>query len=151
MAPAILKNQVRTARNWLAEDPGFAELARRVDDLVAIQAALARACPGVPATVASLSAGTLNLTVPGAAWASRLRQSEPSILCALAADGFRVEHLKIRPARQFPPPGTRATVRAPIPAAALSRMAQIESALQPGDLRQALSRLLRLRTRAGPD
>jgi hypothetical protein len=149
MASGITKTPVRTARNWLADDPGFAELARRVDDLVAIQATLARACPGLPVTVASLSAGTLNLTVPGAAWASRLRQSEPSIIATLAAQGLRVERLKIRPARQFAAPGARAQPRSPIPPATLSRMAEIESTMEPGALRQALSRLLQARGKRG--
>lgn len=70
----------RSVASWLDAEPGFRALAARVDRLVALQARLAGACPGIPLTVVSLEAGTLTVMTPSAAWAGRLRQDRKSVV-----------------------------------------------------------------------
>ena len=93
-------------------------------------------------TVSGLADGTLTVVVPGAAWASRLRQGEPSLVAALAREGVRVQRLKIRPRRQAeavaPPPAPKK----PPPPEALAALAALRAEADAPALQQALARML---------
>jgi len=132
----------RPAQDWLSRDPAFRQLARQVDDLVALQRALHKASGGAPLTVSGLADGTLTVVVPGAAWASRLRQIEPSLVAALAREGMRVQRLKIRPRRQAEPAAPRPAPKKPPPAEALAALAALGAAADAPALQQALARML---------
>lgn len=133
----------RPAQSWLDRDPAFCELARRIGDLLALQHALQRACPKAPIVVSGLNAGTVTVVVPGAAWATRLRQIEPTLVAALAAEGLRVERLKIRPRRELPPVPRHSAPRLPPPAQALSAIDALAREVVESPLKQALAQLLR--------
>ncbi len=128
---------------WLDRDPSLRELARRIDDLVALQHALQRACPKAPLTVTRLNDGTVTVEVPGAAWATRLRQIEPTLVAALAAEGLRVERLKIRPRRQLPSVARRTAPKAPVPVQALAALDALAGEVPESPLKHALANLLR--------
>jgi hypothetical protein len=132
----------RGVQSWLERDPSFRELARQVDGLLAMQRALQKACPNAPVTVSSLAAGTLAVTVPGAAWATRLRQTEPSIVAALRRAGLPVDRLKIRPRRGPAAAARRTAPKAPVPAHALDALAALQRELPASPLQQALAGLL---------
>lgn len=137
--------QARSSRpvlSWLDRDPAFRQLARQLDDLVALQRVLHKASGGAPVIVSGLADGTLTVVVPGAAWASRLRQVEPSLVAALAREGVRVQRLKIRPRRQAeavaPPPAPKK----PPPPEALAALAALRAEADAPALQQALARML---------
>ncbi|HRO57831.1 MAG TPA: DciA family protein [Burkholderiaceae bacterium] len=130
-------------QSWLDRDPSLRELARKVDGLVALQAALQHACPQAPTSVAALdAAGTLTVVVPGAAWASRLLQIEPRLLAALAQQDPRVRKLKFRPRRELAAAPPLRIPRPPVPAEALVALERLHGELAPSPLRQALGGLL---------
>ncbi len=93
--------------------------------------------------VSGLNAGTVTVVVPGAAWATRLRQIEPTLVAALAAEGLRVERLKIRPQRQLPATARPAAPKAPVPAQALAALDALADEVPDSPLKQALTSLLR--------
>jgi len=137
--------QARSARpilNWLDRDPAFRQLARQVEDLVALQRALQKASGGAPVTVSGLADGTLTVVVPGAAWATRLRQTEPSLVAALAREGMRVQRLRIRPRRQAAAAAPQAAPKQPLPAQALAALAALRAGADSPALQQALARML---------
>lgn len=142
MHPSTGPRRPGPIRSWLDRDPAFRELARQVEDLVALQGALQRACAGAPVTVSGLSDGTLTVVVPGAAWATRLRQSEPSLVAALAREGLRVQRLKIRPRRQAAAAPRPAAPKAPVPPDALAALDALRASVGPSPLQQALGRLI---------
>lgn len=132
----------RLIRTWLELDPSFQTLARQVEDLVALQRVLRQASGGAPVTVTGLADRVLTIAVPGPAWATRLRQSEPSLIAALARAGFPVDKIRIRPVRR---PGPALPVRppkAPLPALALAALAELQADAASSPLREALGALL---------
>lgn len=145
MKPAL----ARAASAWLEDESAFRAVAARVDRLVELQAALARACPGVPLTVVSLDDDALTLRTPNAAWASRLRQSTPTLLQAIRGHCPQAARIRIVPqrsgdARAAPP----RTPRAAIPAPVLAELERLREASDAPVLQHALARLVR-RHRAG--
>jgi hypothetical protein len=137
----------RAVQSWLDRDPDFRELVRKVDDLVAIQRSLQQACPGAPLEVASLTAGTLAVRVPGAAWATRLRQIEPSLVAALAQAGFGIVRLKIQPKRSLPAVARPPAPRTPVPEEALAAFDALAGHLPESRLKGALATLLERQSR----
>jgi len=137
----------RPAQSWLENDASFRDLTRQIDGLLALQKALQKAVPKAPVTVAGLADGTLTVVVPGAAWATRLRQIEPTLVAALAREGLRVERLKIRPRREAAAPPRHAAPKPPVPADALAALDALSREVGPSPLQQALAGLL---SRHGP-
>ncbi len=134
----------RSVASWLDAESGFRALAARVDRLVALQARLAGACPGIPLTVSSLDGDTLTLMTPGAAWAGRLRQMVPSLLALLREDCAQVSRIRIVPQRRTE--GARRDAGAPraaVPARALGELAQLMADAEGPALKQALANLIR--------
>lgn len=132
----------RLVRTWLERDPSFRQLALQVDDLVALQRAIRQASGGAPITVTGLADRVLTIAVPGPAWATRLRQSEPSLLAALSRGGFGVDRLRIRPVRR---PGAATVARAPkqpLSEEALRALADLQADVSPSPLREALAAML---------
>jgi hypothetical protein len=132
----------RAVQSWLDRDPDFRELVRKVDGLLVIQRSLRAVCPNVPLEVASLAGGTLAVRVPGAAWATRLRQLEPSLLSALQREGVPVEQLKIRVQRGADVAPRRIEPKRPVPAQALAALEALRGGLAPSPLQQALDGLV---------
>ena len=132
----------RPVQTWLEGEPGFRQLSLQVDDLVALQRVLRQACQGAPVSVASLADGTLTVIVPAAAWASRLRQLEPSLDAALARHDTRIRKLKFRPPRHAAPPPAPRQPRQPPPADALAGLATLREQVEAPGLQQALDRIL---------
>ena len=132
----------RLVRTWLEHDPSLRQLALQVDDLVALQRAIRQASGGAPITVTGLADRVLTIAVPGPAWATRLRQSEPSLIAALSGQGFKVDRLRIRPVRR---PGGAAIPRSPKPPLsqqALHALAELQADVGPSPLHDALAALL---------
>ncbi|MCM5570774.1 DUF721 domain-containing protein [Burkholderiaceae bacterium FT117] len=142
MQHAFRPGSSRPIQTLLDSDPALRQLARQVEDLVALQRALQEASAGAPVTVSGLAGGTLTVVVPSAAWATRLRQSEPSLLAALARQGMRVERLKIRPQRQARAAAPAAPPKAPVPAGALAALDALRAGVGPSPLQEALDRLI---------
>ncbi|MEW6590565.1 MAG: DUF721 domain-containing protein [Pseudomonadota bacterium] len=123
--------------------PGLAAHAR---DLLAAQTALDRALPAALAgrvRVTQLDAGTLRLACDSGAVASRLRQQTDRLLADLARQGLAAARVQVgvNPelhARYAPP-----VEKAGLPAAALEGLAQLNTDLEDGPLKEALGRLLR--------
>lgn len=128
--------------SWLDRDPALRQLARQVDDLVALQRTLHKASHGAPVSVSAISDGTLTVTVPGAAWATRLRQIEPSLVAALVEEGVPVHRLRIRPRRQAAATAPVAAPKVPPPAEALAALAALRAAASSPALEEALGRML---------
>ncbi|MFA7665275.1 MAG: DciA family protein [Burkholderiaceae bacterium] len=149
-APALAAPGSRPLGHWIGSDPALRQLARQVDDLVALQRTLAQASGGAPIVVLGLADTVLSIQVPGPAWASRLRQSEPSLLAALAGGGFQVTRLRIRPIRRSAGPAAPAAAPKPtVPAAALGALASLHAGVEPSPLREALARMITRHGQAG--
>ncbi|MCL4775473.1 MAG: DUF721 domain-containing protein [Burkholderiaceae bacterium] len=134
----------RSVASWLDAESGFRALAARVDRLVALQARLAGACPGIPLTVSSLDGDTLTLMTPGAAWAGRLRQMVPSLLALVREDCAQVSRIRIVPQRRVVGPARRAGApRTALPPQALADFEQLMSDVEGPALKQALANLIR--------
>jgi len=134
----------RSVASWLDAEPGFRALAARVDRLVALQARLAGACPGIPLTVVSLEAGTLTVMTPSAAWAGRLRQMTPTLLALVRQDCAQVSRIRIVPQRRASAAMRAAGApRAALPPRALADLAQLMAEVEGPALEQALANLVR--------
>lgn len=134
----------RSVTSWLDAESGFRALAARVDRLVALQARLAGACPGIPLTVVSLDEETLTVMTPSAAWAGRLRQMAPTLLALVREDCGQVSRLRIVPQRHAGGPARAADApRAAVPPRALTGLAQLMADVEGPALKQALANLIR--------
>ncbi len=134
----------RSVANWLDAESGFRALAARVDRLVALQARLAEACPGIPLTVVSLDEETLTVMTPSAAWAGRLRQMAPTLLTLVREDWAQVSRLRIVPQRRAGGPARAVGApRAAVPPRALANLAQLMADVEGPALKQALANLIR--------
>lgn len=141
MKPA---STARSVASWLDAESGFRALAARVDRLVALQARLAEACPGIPLTVVSLDEETLTVVTPNAAWAGRLRQMAPSLLALVLEDCVQVRRIRIVPQRRGPVPARAAAApRSAVPPRALADLAQLMGEVEGAPLKQALANLVR--------
>ncbi len=134
----------RSVASWLDAETGFRALAARVDRLVALQARLSGACPGIPLTVVALDEETLTVTTPSAAWAGRLRQMAPTLLRLVREDCAQVSRLKIVPQRRTGGSARAAGApRAAVPPRALAELAQLMADVEGPALKQALANLIR--------
>ncbi len=143
-APARPAAAARSAGAWLDAESGYRALAARVDHLVALQARLSAACPGVPVTVVCVDERALTLMTPNAAWAGRLRQMTPTLLAHVREARGGVERIRIVPQRRADSGGARApAMRSALPGSAVAELANLAGEVQAPALRAALERLVR--------
>jgi hypothetical protein len=133
----------RHALTWLGADPAFARAGEHAARLATLQEAVTRCLPDVPVAVVALERDTLVLGAAHAAVAARLRQQAPTVLAALAREGWAIGRLKVRPRwRPTPTRPTRAPRPGPGAAAALGLRSLAEGVADPR-LAGALQRLSR--------
>ncbi len=129
-------------------------LQARAQALIKTQAQLDRSLPAALSghvRVLQLENGQLRLACDSGAVASRLRHQTDSLLSDLARNGMEVSALRVSvnpellatPAPHVDKPG--------LPAAALDSLAQLNTDIEDGPLKQALDRLLRHHGQTGHD
>lgn len=137
----------RCVGDWFGESAERRRILQQADELLAIQAAVARLLPGMRLVVAGLREGVLVLETPGAALAARCRQSEPSLRAGLQRDWPGIRVIRFVPqraaARPAPPPGPPRR----IPPAALGGLDALHERLAESPLRDAVARLAARRGR----
>lgn len=143
--PHETKRSALPPLDWLTGQSAFRDLAAHARRLAELQADVDRCAPVRGLVVTSLEDGTLVLTTKAAAWAAKLRQFEPSLIAGLAASGWKVSRIKIRPQpqRAADEPVVRPPEpKVPVPEAALADLAELAGRTE-GALSQALARLVR--------
>jgi len=140
----------RPAIAWLQREPTLARLGEQAARLTALQAALDRLTPGMALAVIALERDALVVGAPHAAVAARLRQQAPSLIAALAREGWRVERIRFKPQWRPAADARRAKQVTPPGAAALAGLSALADAVAEPGLRAALRRLARRHRPAGP-
>lgn len=133
----------RQAIDWLQAEPAFAQVGEQSARLAAVQQALQRSLPTVALTVVAFERGQLVVGAAHAAVAAKLRQSEPSLIAALARNGWKVDTIRfktqwkpdvpVRPRREKGKPGE----------AAVADISALARRIEHPGLSEALSRLAR--------
>ena len=122
-----------------------AALLARTQMLLRAHAALERCLPSALAGsvwVAQLEHGNLHLACDSGAVAARLRHQTQSLATEMSAHGLIVDHIRVsvQPEFQSRPP---VVVHKPgLPTHALTSLAQLNTEIEDGPLKEALSRLL---------
>lgn len=141
------------ALSWLADDPSGARLMRTAHRLLAAQAALEQVLPRPLAAhvrVARIHGPQMTVVVPGPAYAARLRQLATQATEHLAEAGWPIRQIVVRidaAMRPIEAPKPRRMARG-LDARALQSFRDLQQAIAPGPLAQAITRLLR--HHAGP-
>ncbi|HQT01331.1 DUF721 domain-containing protein [Acidovorax sp.] len=123
-----------------------AGVATRAQALLKLQAALDRALPAALAghvRVRTLDAGLLSLACASGAQASRLKQQTDSLIAALASRGAAVDSVRVSVDPALLAPYAPPADKPGLPPAALDGLAQLETGMEEGPLKDALARLLR--------
>jgi len=114
-----------------------------------IQRAVAAVLPpalGAVCVVAKLENQRLQLAVPSAAHAAKLRQLGPRIAQALGAQGWNLNEIAVKVQAGMPKPGAKSPrppkEAEPLGATALDAFETLREKLQPGPLADAVARLL---------
>ncbi|MCP5266356.1 MAG: hypothetical protein H6934_09580 [Burkholderiaceae bacterium] len=128
---------------WLDDVPEIRQAAARIDELLRIQATLAKRFPALRLNVVALDEGTLTVATSTAAAAAKFRQSEPSLRSALAHDWPQINRIQFRPQRRHAPaPRPPAEFKA-IPPGAADALATLGRSIEASPLRDSLLRLAR--------
>jgi hypothetical protein len=133
---------------WLAQQPGFRDVADRADRLLALQRDLQACASALELQALGVDGETLLVGARGAAAAAKLRQMEPSILACLRARGWPLARIRFRPrsaGTTAAPPPPRA--RPPIPDEALAGLRDLAQKAATPALRDAIDGLLRTQAR----
>jgi hypothetical protein len=135
------RTRSRNAVAWLRTEPGFARLGEQAARLADLQADLARCVPGLALTVVALERDTLVVGAAHAAVAAKIRQSTPTVLAALARQGWKIERIRFKPQwRPGPARPPRRQKDAP-GAAAVASIAALAERVEDPKLKEALRRL----------
>ena len=121
-------------------------LAVRARALLNTQAALERALPAAIAghvRVMQLENGALSLACDSGAIASRLRHQSEALLAQLVKQGVTVSAVRISVNPDLLPRYTHPVEKTGLPAAALEDLAHLNTDIEDGPLKDALTRLLR--------
>lgn len=137
------KSTSRSAIDWLHREPVLARLGEQADRLAALQVALDRLAPGLSLVVIACERDVLVVGAPHAAVAARLRQSTPSLVAALAHEGWRIERIRFKPQWRPSPQPRRDKQVTPPGAAAVAGLAALAETVEEPRLRAALRRLAR--------
>jgi hypothetical protein len=131
----------RTALAWLDAEPAFARLGEQASRLVAIQADLLAAIPGLAVTVIAMDRDTLTVGARHAAVAARVRQMEPTLVAALRRRGWKIDHIRFKPQWQAPPAGPARPDKPGLGPEAAGRIAALSGTVGDPRLRAALRRM----------
>lgn len=121
-------------------------LAVRARSLLNTQAALERALPAAIAghvRVMQLENGELSLACDSGAIASRLRHQSDALIVQLAKHGVSATAVRISVNPELLPRYTHPVEKTGLPAAALDGLAHLNTDIEDGPLKDALTRLLR--------
>lgn len=121
-------------------------VASRAQSLLRLQATLDRALPAAltgHVRVRTLDAGVLSLACASGAQASRLKQQIDTLITALASRGVTVDSVRVSVDPALLAPYAPPADKPGLPPAALDGLAQLETGMEEGPLKDALARLLR--------
>jgi hypothetical protein len=121
-------------------------LAVRARALLNTQAALERALPAAIAghvRVVQLENDTLSLACDSGAIASRLRHQTDALIAQLVKHGIVATHLHVSVNPDLLPRYTHPVVKTGLPSSALEGLAHLNTDIEEGPLKDALTRLLR--------
>jgi len=138
-----------TPLGWLGHDTRGAGVLATARVHLQIQHAIAAVLPpalGAVCVVAKLETPRLQLAVPSAAHAAKLRQLAPRIAQALNTQGWNLSEIAVRVQAGMPRPGAK-TPRPPIETqplgeTALGAFEALQENLRPGPLADAVAKLL---------
>ena len=136
------------ALDWLNTDTHGAQVLATAQNLLDAEREVRRALPpaiAVVCRVARIEKHNVTLAVPSAAYASKLRQLGPRILTRLNDTGWNLNEVTVRVQGalvQGPAPQTVRTAE-PLGPTALDAFSQLNDALTPGPLSDAIQRLLK--------
>ncbi|CAP41036.1 DciA family protein [Bordetella petrii] len=138
-----------TALSWLGHDARGAGVLATARAHLQIQYAVAKVLPPALAAVcvvAKLEGQRLQLAVPSAAHAAKLRQLAPRIAQTLCAQGWNLNEIAVRVQAGMPKPGAKSPrppkEAEPLGDTALGAFEQLREELRPGPLADAVARLL---------
>ncbi|OWT72678.1 MULTISPECIES: DciA family protein [unclassified Achromobacter] len=140
--------QQATALRWLGHDNHAAGMLATARLHMQVQATVAKILPpalGEVCRVARLETDKLQLAVPSAAHAAKLRQMAPRVAQALAAAGWHLNEISVKVHAGLLPPAAPPPPReaAPLDDRALEAFATLQKNLRPGTLADAVARLLK--------
>ena len=122
-----------------------APLLARAKILLRAQAAIERCLPPALAGsvwVAQLDKGNLHLTCDSGAVATRLRNQTRALATELSQHGLIVDHVRVSVQPEFQPSPPVVVDKPGLPTTALTSLAQLNTEIEDGPLKQALDRLL---------
>nr|WP_231934121.1 DciA family protein [Bordetella bronchialis] len=135
---------------WLGHDSRGAGVLATARLHLQIQRTVAAAVPpvlGAVCRVARLETDRLQLAVPSAAHAAKLRQMAPRIAQALQAAGWNLNEITVKVQAGLPGAGTKPArppkESIPLDETALNAFEALRETLNPGPLADAVARLLR--------
>lgn len=138
-----------TPLGWLGHDARGAGVLATARMHLQIQHAIAAVLPpalGTACVVAKLETPRLQLAVPSAAHAAKLRQLAPRIAQALNTQGWNLNEIAVRVQAGMPRPGTKAPrpprEAEPLGETALGAFEALQENLRPGPLADAVAKLL---------
>ena len=138
-----------TPLGWLGHDARGAGVLATARMHLHIQHAIAAVLPpalGTACVVAKLETPRLQLAVPSAAHAAKLRQLAPRIVHALNSQGWNLNEIAVRVQAGMPRPGDKAPPppreAEPLGDIALNAFESLQENLRPGPLADAVARLL---------
>jgi hypothetical protein len=139
-----------TALGWLGHDTQAAGVLATARLHMQVQRAVAAVLPpalGAVCRVAKLETQRLQLAVPSAAHAAKLRQMAPRIAQALAAAGWNLSEIAVKVQASMPGTGAKPSPppkeAIPLGDTALGAFETLRENLRPGPLADAVARLLR--------
>ena len=122
-----------------------AALLARAQVLLRAQAAIERCLPPALADsvwVAQLEKGNLHLACNSGAVAARLRHQTQALAVELSKRGLIVDHVRVSVQPEFQPTPPIMVHKPGLPPTALTSLAQLNTEIEDGPLKQALSQLL---------
>ncbi|MVW80807.1 DciA family protein [Bordetella sp. 02P26C-1] len=138
-----------TPLGWLGHDARGAGVLATARRHLQIQQAIGAILPptlGVVCVVAKLEPPRLQLAVPSAAHAAKLRQLAPRIVQALNTQGWNLNEITVRVQAGMPRPGSKAPrppkEAQPLGPTALGAFETLQESLRPGPLADAVAKLL---------
>jgi hypothetical protein len=143
------RRRENTALAWLGNDTRAAGVLATARLHIQVQQIVAGVLPpavGAVCRVAKLESQRLQLAVPSAAHAARLRQMAPRIAQALAAAGWNIGEIAVKvhagmPSGSKPPRPPKEAM--PLGDTALAAFDALHDTLRPGPLADAVARLLK--------
>jgi len=136
----------RELLEYLRSDDKLGSLLPTVEQMVQLQAACEQQLPSLfnSCQVMQLREGTLHISAPNAALATRLRQMLPKLQQGLRDNGWSVEQIRLKvqlmPTQPAPPPPSEPRV---LSSRAIASFESLASQIEESPLRDALQNLLK--------